>query len=48
MGSGVVQTIREAKITETIESGVQSVKDKLTDPKLQEDIRETVQTGKYQ
>ena len=46
MGSGMVQTIREAKITETIESGVQSVKSKLTDPKLQEDIRETVQTGR--
>ena len=46
MGSEMVQTIREAKITETIGNGVQSVKDKLTDPKLQEDIRETVQTGK--
>ena len=45
MGAGVVKTIKESKITESIGNGVQTVKEKLTDPNLQNEIRESVQSG---
>ena len=46
MGTGVVQTIKDSRITESIGHGVQTVKETIMDPKLQEGIRESVQTGK--
>ena len=46
MGAGVVKTIKESKITESIGNGVQTVKEKLTDPNLQNEIRDGVQNGK--
>ena len=46
MGAGVVKTIKESKITESIGNGVQTVKEKLTDPNLQNEVRDGVQNGK--
>ncbi len=42
----MVKTIKESKITESIGNGVQTVKEKLTDPNLQNEIRDGVQNGK--
>ena len=41
----IVQTWKEAKITEKVESGVNTVKTKLTDPALQEEVKQKAQAG---
>ena len=45
MSNSIVQTWKEAKITEKVESGVNTVKTKLTDPALQEEVKQKAQAG---
>ena len=45
VGSNVMKTLKESKITESIGSGVESVRATLADPNLQMNIRDSVQSG---
>lgn len=45
MGSQVVQTIKDAKITDTIQSGVTKVTTTLQDPEFQENVKQRAQAG---
>ena len=45
MGSQVVQTIKDAKITDTIQSGVTKVTTTLQDPEFQENVKQKAQAG---
>ena len=41
----MVKSLQEARIGETIESGVNSVREKLNDPNFQKDVKEKAQAG---
>lgn len=45
VSNSIVQTWKEAKIAEKVESGVNTVKTKLTDPALQEEVKQKAQAG---
>ncbi len=45
MGSQVVQTIKDAKIGDTLQSGVNKVKTTIQDPQFQEDVKQKAQAG---
>ena len=45
MSNQVVQTIKEAKIAEKVESGVSAVTSKLSDPALHEEVKQKAQAG---
>lgn len=45
MGSQVVQTIKDAKIGDTLQSGVSKVKTTIQDPQFQEDVKQKAQAG---
>lgn len=45
LGQGVMKSLQEARIGETIESGVNSVREKLNDPNFQKDVKEKAQAG---
>ena len=45
LGQGVMKSIQDARIGETIESGVNSVRAKLNDPAFQKDVKEKAQAG---
>ena len=45
MGNTVVKSIKESKITESIETGVEAVKAKITDPQLQKEVTEKAVAG---
>lgn len=44
-GQGVMKSFQDARIGETIESGVSSVRAKLNDPAFQKDVKEKAQAG---
>lgn len=45
LGQGVMKSFQDARIGETIESGVNSVRAKLNDPAFQKDVKEKAQAG---
>lgn len=45
MSNSIVQTLKDAKIAEKVESGVNSVKSTLTDPALHEEVKQKAQAG---
>lgn len=45
VGNQVVQTIKDAKITDTIQSGVSKVTTTLQDPEFQENVKQKAQAG---
>lgn len=45
VSNSLVQTWKEAKIAEKVESGMNSVKATLTDPNLQEEVKQKAQAG---
>lgn len=45
MGSQVVQTIKDSKITDTIQSGVTKVTSTIQDPQFQESVKQKAQAG---
>lgn len=45
IGQGLVKSFQDAKIGETIQSGVTSVKNKLNDPEFQKDVKQKAEAG---
>ena len=45
IGQGVMKTLQEAKIGETLESGMNTVRAKLSDPNLQKEVKEKAQAS---
>ena len=45
IGQGFMKTLQEAKIGETLQSGVSSVKNKLNDPNFQKDVKDKAEAG---